>query len=294
MPARKFTSSKKTSAQEEDLTTTAPQEKQTGTVEETLADAIEKDKDAKEEKVTKEPAELEAPEEPKEIEAKEEDGETDFKVNNARQNQESEDVKMDEDTNQSDTTHESGGAVGASGYRDESLSGLQMDNSSGGGGGMKWIIILVVLLLLGGGGFFAWKQGLLPFFKSSSEEEITPTSIVSNQVNQYTPPAPEPTPQASPSAKIEELKFEVLNGTEVAGEASALKGLLEAAGFKNITAGNATTTDYTATEVSYPSNLDPTLKEKIQKILDARYTKVTQKTSTSTTQITILIGEKKS
>ena len=96
MPAIKFTSRKKVSAQEEDLTTTAPQEKQGGITEETLADAIEKEKDAKEEKVTEEPAELEAPEEPKEIEAKEEDGATDFKVNNARQNQESEEVKMAE------------------------------------------------------------------------------------------------------------------------------------------------------------------------------------------------------
>ncbi|GEM_PF-2650134 len=296
MPARKFTSRKKPTAQdEEDLKTTAPQEKQELTEEETLADAIEKEKDTKEDKTTEEPAAIAAPEEPAEIEATEADGQTDFKVNNAQQNQESEEIKenkMDEDMNQTDTTHESGGAVGATGYRDESLTGLQMDNQPG-GGSKKWIVILLVLLLLGAGGFFAWKQGLIPFLKSSSNEDITPTSVVSNQVNQYTTPAPQTTPQASPSAKIEDLKFDVQNGTDVAGEATALKSLLEAAGFKNVTAGNASTTDHTATEVSYPSNLDATLKGKIQKILEGRYAKVTQKTSSSSTQIAIVIGDKK-
>ena len=121
MPARKFTSRKKTTAKdEEDLKTTAPQEKQELTEEETLADAIEKEKEkgTEEVKVTDEPAAIAAPEELAEIEATESDGQTDFKVNNAQHNLESEETevkeeKMDEDIKQTDTAHESGGAVGA-------------------------------------------------------------------------------------------------------------------------------------------------------------------------------------
>lgn len=286
---RKFTSRKKTTDEVVEGEETAPQEKEA---------AVQRDEEAKKEEPDDLPAgrqELAAPEKPEEIEEKEEDGipaAQDATLAEAiEKDQKGDEGKMDDVVeNETAVAGETAAPVmdAPNDPPGRPFENLQMDSPSS-DGGKKWVVLLLILLVVAGGLFFAYKKGLI--FKRSSAEDITPSSV-SGVPSSYSTPTP--APAASPSAKAEDLTFSVLNGTKVAGEASALKTILSDAGFKNITTDNATG-DYTTTEVTYPDNLSSAIQTKISNILESRYEKVTvKKSSASTTAVTIIVGTKKS
>ncbi|KKR76363.1 MAG: Transcriptional regulator [Candidatus Levybacteria bacterium GW2011_GWA2_40_8] len=106
-----------------------------------------------------------------------------------------------------------------------------------------WLLIvgaiLAVIILLG---------GLLFYYKGIQNSNIAPTPTPS--------PTPvitgEPAPTASPEAKLDRMEYgiEVLNGSGKSGQAALMQEVLEEAGFKVNSIGNADDSSYTDSEIS--------------------------------------------
>lgn len=147
-------------------------------------------------------------------------------------------------------------------------------------GANKWLFIFLGLLILGGAGIF--------FFSSSaSQSKPTPTpSFGVMPVDEFTP---EPVATSTPEpVNKEDIAIEVLNGTGVAGEAGYLQGKLEDLDYTNIEVGNADSTDYTDTTVTFSKDLSTTVVDEIKKELEEIYKKVVVKTS-STQDMNVVI-----
>lgn len=105
-----------------------------------------------------------------------------------------------------------------------------------------WIIVPTALLV------GALVGGLITYFSGVSKmnvvvESPTPVSTVL--------PSLTPVPSSSPSSalKRETLKVQVLNGSGVSGLANKAKTYLEGLGYKDVATGNASSSDYTETEI---------------------------------------------
>jgi hypothetical protein len=150
--------------------------------------------------------------------------------------------------------------------------------------GGKLIFIGLGLLILSGLGIFLFARG-------SKEEttKITPTPT-------QTTSTPVPTENGSPtptSIDKTKVKIEIQNGTGVAGEAAYLQGKLKTAGYSLISVGNATTQNATTTTVTFAKSLSATIVSDLTKQLEAIYTKVETKTSsTQTNDATIVTGSR--
>lgn len=158
----------------------------------------------------------------------------------------------------------------------------QTSQSKESNGKSKVFIILgfIFLIVLAGGGFFVFKS-------ASSEISPKPTSTPSNQLGfattfpTSTPVAPSATPSSTPAPiKRAEIKIQILNGTGVTGEASYLQKQLEALGYEEITAGNASSSDETETTVTFKTGLNPSAISEITDKLKQIYTSVEVKTGT--------------
>jgi hypothetical protein len=108
-----------------------------------------------------------------------------------------------------------------------------------------WIIVPTALLV------GALVGGLITYFSgvsNMSDATSTPTPLAT-QVPTETKVV-EPTASPSVSLKRDSLKVQVLNGSGVSGVAGKVKTELEKLGYKNVTAGNASSSDFTTTEVA--------------------------------------------
>lgn len=139
-------------------------------------------------------------------------------------------------------------------------------------GGSKWLIIFIILLILGGAGIFY-------FTKSANEEIPTPTPSFGEVVNEQVS-TPQPTKSPEP-VKKDDVSIEIQNGTGIPGEAKLLSDKLKALGYTDITAGNASSTDNTATTVTFLKSLSQTVQDEIKKELEGFYKEVIVKTSTT-------------
>jgi len=146
-----------------------------------------------------------------------------------------------------------------------------------------WVFVFLGLLVLGGAGIF--------FFASKgSNNEPTPTpSFGVIPVDEYTPkPLATSTPEAVEKADV---TVQVLNGTGITGEAGYLQNKLKALGFEKIEVGNADSTDYTDTTVTFKKDLSSSLQEEVKEELEKVYKKVVVKTSsTQSSDIVIITG----
>lgn len=150
-----------------------------------------------------------------------------------------------------------------------------------------WIIIPTALLV------GALVGGLITYFSGVSKldkGDINPTPISSEA------PEAESSPEATSAAtlKRDTLKIQVLNGSGVSGAAGTAKTYLEDLGYKNVVTGNASTSDFTETEISikkemeeYTSLLTSDLKDEYQ-VADSVKTLVT----TSKYDVVITLGKK--
>lgn len=111
-------------------------------------------------------------------------------------------------------------------------------------------------------------------------------------------PSPVPTITVEPTKVVEvnlaEYNIEVLNGSEIAGEASKLKTELITGGFKVVSIGNAEKSDYRDTIISVKKKVSAAFLEKLKDNLKKTYTLAPDaKTSlpeTSEADVVITIG----
>lgn len=152
------------------------------------------------------------------------------------------------------------------------------------GSGSKWLIIFIILLVLGGAGIYF-------FTKSSSEPIATPTPAFNvTPIEDKATSTPVATKSPEP-VKKDEVSIEIQNGTGITGEAKLLSDKLKALGYTDITAGNAPTTDNTATTVTFSKTLSQSAQDEIKKTLEGFYKEVNVKTSsTQKSDVVIITG----
>ena len=153
-----------------------------------------------------------------------------------------------------------------------------------------WILIPGMLLLgLLIGGIFAYVFGI----QKISDSQKSNTSGTQNITVEPTA-APTSKPTASPSASLSKYKIKILNGSGIKGEAGKVQTLIEAAGFTVLSTGNAATYDYTKTQITLKTGIDPdfvsTLAATLKKNYQLENTKIL---SSQINDITIIVGSLK-
>jgi len=149
----------------------------------------------------------------------------------------------------------------------------------------KWLWLLIILIIIGALAF-AFFRGIGPFAKYSPfVAKATPTPEATVEPAAEVTPEPEVLNKSIP-------KIKVLNGSGVAGKASAVKDLLQSKGYTVISVGNAANYDYTNTEVDFKSDF---LKYKDQLITDLsdKYSAAAGATpleSTDSADIAVIVG----
>lgn len=138
----------------------------------------------------------------------------------------------------------------------------------------KWLIIFIVLLILGGAGIFF-------FTKSGEEEKPSPTPVFNvTPIENKETSTPVATKSPEP-VKKDSVSIEIQNGTGITGEAKLLQDKLKALGYSDIKVGNASSTDYSETTVTFLKTLSQTVQDEIKKELEKTYKTVSVKTSTT-------------
>lgn len=153
-----------------------------------------------------------------------------------------------------------------------------------------WILIPGMLLLgLLIGGIFAYVFGIQ---KISNPIKTDVTSTQNTTVEPTLSPTAKP--EASPSANLGRYKIKILNGSGIKGEAGKVQTLIETAGFTVLSAGNATTYDYTKTQITIKTGIDPDFVSTLVATLKKDYQLEDPKTvSSQTNDITVTVGNLK-
>lgn len=153
-----------------------------------------------------------------------------------------------------------------------------------------WILIPGMLLLgLLIGGIFAYVFGIQ---KISNPIKTDVTSTQNTTVEPTLSPTAKP--EASPSANLSKYKIKILNGSGIKGEAGKVQTLIETAGFTVLSAGNATTYDYTKTQITIKTGIDPDFVSTLVATLKKDYQLEDPKTvSSQTNDITVTVGNLK-
>jgi hypothetical protein len=139
-------------------------------------------------------------------------------------------------------------------------------------------IFIIALALLGG--VFAYRQGIF---------KVEKVNVVSLS----------PTPVASPvptkAIDLKKYEIEILNGSEVTGEASKQKAILEAAGFTVSSIGNADQSDYTDTIIKAKAEVDKDFLARLKSDLGNTFTvgEAQVLSEDSSVPIVIILGTKK-
>lgn len=124
-----------------------------------------------------------------------------------------------------------------------------------------WPILFVFVISIAMlGGVFLYRQN----FNKTEDVNVVSLSLT-----------PTPTVAVEPTAaKVDLSKYEieVLNGSEVAGEAGRQQANLEKEGFVVSAVGNAGNSDYTKTIIQAKSNVEPAFLEKLKSFLETSFT----------------------
>lgn len=153
-------------------------------------------------------------------------------------------------------------------------------------GKLLWIVIPTTLLV------GALAGGIITYFSGVSKidtvGEPTPVATISPDVEETSTPEPEA------SLKREDLKVQVLNGSGVAGAAGKVQSFLQDLGYVEVAVGNASSSDFTATEISIKKDKNDYLDMLIDDLSDS-YT-VDEDTATlsatSTYDVVVTLGSK--
>lgn len=147
-----------------------------------------------------------------------------------------------------------------------------------------WVILLALFIIVSlvGGGVLVFRAGVEKgkLEATTTQPTASPTGTVA--------------PSATPEVKREDLKIQVLNGTGKAGVAAAAKEYLEGLGYKNVEVGNASSSNFTETEISIKDTKKDYL-ETLKTDLSKKYTvSAATKTLSSGSEFdtTVTIGSK--
>jgi hypothetical protein len=153
-----------------------------------------------------------------------------------------------------------------------------------------WILIPGMLLLgLLIGGIFAYFFGIQKISDSNK-----PNTTENQDITVEPTVTPSSTPLASPSANLSKYKIKILNGSGISGEAGKVQTLIEAAGFTVLSTGNATTYDFTKTQITLKTGIDPDFVTALVTALKKNYQTGDPKTvSTQTNDVTVTVGSLK-
>jgi hypothetical protein len=159
-------------------------------------------------------------------------------------------------------------------------------------GGPKTILIIGILILVAVLGFVVYKsatgKGDATPEPTSFDNQIegSQTSVETSQTSQPTS-SPKPIDRSAVSIVIQ-------NGTGITGEAAYLQTQLKNMGYSDISVGNASTQDATATSVTFSKSLSADVVTEITQKLNTIYQKVTTITGTSgTSDVLIVTGLRK-
>ena len=153
-----------------------------------------------------------------------------------------------------------------------------------------WILIPGMLLLgLLIGGIFAYVFGIQKISTSQpTDSEETQNITVEPTISPTTKPT------ASPSASLSKYKIKILNGSGIKGEAGKVQTLIETAGFTVLSTGNASTYDFTKTQISIKTGVDQEFITSLIKTLEKNYQLEDTKTSSSqVNDVTVTVGSLK-
>jgi hypothetical protein len=128
------------------------------------------------------------------------------------------------------------------------------------------VLSLLATLAVGGaltGGILYSKTSLDTRSKAAVPEA---TSVPAPE----TTSTPEPTPVAE-EIDLTEYSINILNGSGVAGQASAVEGLLEEVGFESMDTGNADSYDYEETEISLAESTPKSVFDAVSEALEDDY-----------------------
>jgi hypothetical protein len=146
-------------------------------------------------------------------------------------------------------------------------------------GGAKTLLIIGALILVGIIGFLIYSNA------SNKNPEVlsepTPFENLNNPSGDLT--VSTPTPSSVPvTVDKTKIKVQVQNGTGITGEAAYLQTQLKGLGYTDISVGNSTQQDLTATQVSFSGTLSSEVITEITTKLKLVYQSVTTTTSAST------------
>lgn len=141
-----------------------------------------------------------------------------------------------------------------------------------------FIFIIVVVLLVG---IFTYKQGI---FKGEKANVVSPSPTPTI--------TPEPTKVAVDLTKYE---IEILNGSEVAGEAGRQQASLEEEGFTVSAIGNADNSDYTDTLIKAKKEVEKAFLDKLKGVLESAFIVEEIRTlpASSSSPVVVILGTKK-
>jgi hypothetical protein len=149
-----------------------------------------------------------------------------------------------------------------------------------------WLIIPVVILIVAFvGGIYVYQTGIKV---SQPEEEITTEEETAE---------PTSSPEASPSAtpNLSAFTIDVQNGSGIAGEATKVKNLLEKAGFKVGTTGNADNYNYENTVIKAQETVNQDFLTALSGALEKTYQLDSNQAlpATSSSEIVVIVGKTK-
>ncbi len=137
----------------------------------------------------------------------------------------------------------------------------------------KWLPILLIFVTIIVLIVAAWF--ILQPPKEGGTLTPTPTPALGGETFSVPTPTPTPTIQPKkPSIQRSEVTIEILNGTGIPKEASFLEGELKNMGYSEIETANAQKQNYTATEVTFDSDLPEEVRTEIIQKLQDLYNKV--------------------
>jgi len=120
-----------------------------------------------------------------------------------------------------------------------------------------WPILFVVLLALALlGGIFLYKQGV----KQGEKVNVITLS-----------PTPTLMPEPTKTIDLTKYEIEILNGSEIDGEASRQKESLEKGGFVVSSVGNAAKSDYAETIIQAKTTVDYDFLDKLKSVLETSF-----------------------
>ncbi|KKR85833.1 MAG: Cell envelope-related transcriptional attenuator [Candidatus Woesebacteria bacterium GW2011_GWB1_41_10] len=148
-------------------------------------------------------------------------------------------------------------------------------------------IIIPGIFLLG-----ALLGGIVYYQKNISGIKITVTTPVPTISETASP-----IPTASSEVDTEKYDVKILNGSGIAGEAGKARGILEKAGFKVSSTGNATSYNYTKTVIQVKSSVEKEFVSALTEALSKTYevdSKTKSLSASSPDDVVIIVGSSKS